>query len=603
MLKPRLLFFGLLLGWPLWWNLTPREEDYAPKHFPFKGKVNALIVFVQTQEDQFEHCAELTHYDENGVPKFKPVPYAPYCAERPQQQDAWERGSYQSWTDDLKTEWPLTLKTIDRRRKELPTWAKGHRFIDAPRQSTVTRGSLTDFYRTMSNGQFDFRGYVYPYVVVPEQTQTAYFNQPAPFPNGVVKMAHEVISYVRDHPENLALHDATLWDTYRNGFGNDRKPDGLFDMIILVYRFNAFKDVIQGSGISSFGTSGGENGFDVVPLKIGDLYVVEGYPQGSGVIARGTSQKEAMRVIVHELGHRYYGGHTNAAFDVMGYGTYAFYGAGNRLALGWAKEIRVNAQTIRKRYKGARRFTLGDLSAGQVLRVYEGRPSCGDLVIEARTWTNFWDQPANGFNDDGDGADTSLPQEGLYLHKTSGQNCGGDPYTSLEQTGLPDHHKSLFLNGIQSSLGRPAFTENEVYSPLTRMAFPFHQHPTLDQHLAITDIKKTGRGFSFTLRTDYLTQPASLEKPLGQTYAFDRETIARNEAQTWSLRGRFALNNGLTLSAQAKIWTDASTRLAIPKGQTVNIACANGQNVVFNSPSADATWARVKPALNGNCPK
>lgn len=572
------------------------QEPEFPRAFPYTGTVNALIVLVQTQEDTFEHCAELTGYDESGVPVFNPVTYA-RCAERPGRRDQWMAGGLQSWTDDPRTEWPVHLPRVDRHRRLLPYWAQGSRLIDPPRSEQVTQGSLTDVYQTFSKGAFALRGYVYPYVYVHDAPESAYHNNPAPFPNSVVKMAHEVISFVQTHPADLPLNDATLWDTYTNGQGENRKPDGVFDMIILVYRFNSFRQIIQGSGISSFGTSDGSDGFEAAPLQIGTLNVQEGYPNGSGVIAHGTSLKEAERVIVHEIGHRYYGGHTNSAFDVMGYGSYHFYGAGNRLALGWAKEEVLDLQQIMHQPNAQKAVTLGDLSSGKVLRVIQGKRACGDLMIEARTWTNVWDMPPDGRWDDGDGGDTYLSQEGLYLHKAGGTNCGGDPSSSLEQTGLQVHHKRLFVAGGKTPLQRIGFTTGDILTPLTPFPFPFHQNAEVDGQIALTNIRKAGRSFRFVVHGGYLDQPKSATKSLGRAYTFNSDALARSESLRWRLRGSFWLPNGLSVVAPAVLDWDETTRIAIPAHQPVQLDCTDGTTHRIEITPATARWSALRPFL------
>ena len=593
---------GFLVLFLIMSKVVLAQEGAAPRHFPYAGKVNALIVLVQTQEDRFEHCVQYVR-DEDGVPKYEGMAYVPHCSDRKGRKDQWKIGSFQSWTDDPRTEWPLdTLDVLPNRRK-LPYWAKEGRLIDLPGKRTVTTGSLTDFYLLMSGNRLDFRGMVYPYVYVHRYPQKYYFEQPAPFTNGVVKMAHEAISFVGTHPQNLPLDDVAIWDTYRNGVGADRRPDGKFDMIILVYRFNGFREVIQGSGISSFGTSGGEDGFAVSPIKLGDLEVVEGYPHGSGVIARGNSHKEVLRVIVHEIGHRYYGGHTNSAFDVMGYGSYAFYGAGNRLQLGWVQADTLNLATMRQRKTNVMRWGLGGLRASKVLRIIDGVPRCGDLIVEARLWDNFFDRPSNGLNADGDGGDASLPQEGLYLHKAAGNNCGGAPFMSLENTGLEVHHKHLFVEGAKGALARPAFVPGKVYSPLSVMRFPFYRNSEIDTNLGIAHIKRSGHTFRFSVYSDYLRYNSAFEKPLTGPLGFDEDTVARNDSAFRLLGGRFVMKERLVSTLPARFGFLSGTKIRFQQGGLLEIGCLNTERILVKQTiqASGLTWPQLKLYFEGKC--
>lgn len=66
----------------------------------------------------------------------------------------------QSWTDDPVTEWPANLPAgpDSLHTRHLPCWAND--IVDAPLDSTITDGSMTDLYNRVSNGKLNFRGHV-----------------------------------------------------------------------------------------------------------------------------------------------------------------------------------------------------------------------------------------------------------------------------------------------------------------------------------------------------------------------------------------------------------------------------------------------------------
>lgn len=91
------------------------------ENFPLTGSINALIVLVQHKNDSFEHCGELTGFDQLGIAEFVERSHAEYCDGT---SDSWTIGETQSWTDDATTEWPVDLASgPTSNTRELPAWA------------------------------------------------------------------------------------------------------------------------------------------------------------------------------------------------------------------------------------------------------------------------------------------------------------------------------------------------------------------------------------------------------------------------------------------------------------------------------------------------
>ncbi len=525
-LCPARLAPALLIPLVFWiaWAIPPacaQAQDGARLAFPNHGAVHAFVIFVQHEENA-------------------------------------EEGDH---TSDPATEWPRT-HSLDPERL-LPAWAGENRLLAPPGADPAAfdPGSLSAFYHTMSHGRFTVKGYVYPRVYAPEHPVSWYHDNRGDFPNGAVALSHEILTsseirqYFSENPDSLNL---SLLDTYRNGSNEYASGgDGIFDMIILVNRSAALPGLRRlangkpssGSSISSLGADTevrpGEpdyldpatDAFRSDPVRLGSLRVIDNLTSGSGIITRATTRKQSVRIIAHEIGHRHFGPyHTcdseiaseSDCIGIMG-GAYLTMSAGDRIKLGWAEVVNVDV----KNHSLLRLHTPDALASGKVFRIREGRDACGDLIVEARFWSNFWDSPPNAAdpgapfygNDDGDSYDLFLPQEGLYLYKApeSGNSmCGGrrNPaydylfYSSLENSGI-SRRLVPFSEGPSEKLRafrpggtyRVALEPGDMYTPFTLPGFYYHANPSLDRKLTLTDITREGGAFALSVWTDYLAAP------------------------------------------------------------------------------------------------
>lgn len=331
------------------------ESAAAAKRFPVEGTVNALIVFVQHQDDNSQDCRQLTSYNSLGVPQWDESPnYSTYCSGSP---DSNVIGGYQSWNEDASTEWPANLPAgpDPARTRQLPSWA-GSLFSGSD--------SLTDFYDSMSNGKLTLTGEVWDYTYIPQHPRGWYANSQnnAPYGNGLVKLSQEILEYVELHPHGINLSDPK-WDLYTNGDGLNATPDSIFDMIILVYRNASLSTVApnffpSGSGATTLGTRGltSGNSFANAPVTLGGYQVIDNEHEGSGVIVGAYSKKMVMRLIAHEIGHRQFGlDHADSGgaassrsdyFSIMVGSPHLSFSAGDRVKLGWANIEYVNVANI-----------------------------------------------------------------------------------------------------------------------------------------------------------------------------------------------------------------------------------------------------------------
>ena len=477
--------------------------------FPRRGTINALVVFVQNENDRIEDdCFDSTREPIN----FREFP-ASVCAGQP------DTPTRQSTSDDPVTEWP-SARSLGPDRA-LPSWGASLLAAPGTAPAAFPAGSLSEYYRLNSGGRFTLTGYVYPKVYLPANGPDWYRANPGSFPNGGVRLSHEILTYVNANREGIPLGDASIFDRYKNG-DSTLVPDGVFDMVILMFRSNntcaygSTSPPVCGNALASLGFVGdaSSNGFSSDTLLFGGMQVRDNTRSGSGVWSIGQSRALAMTVTTHEIGHRHFGG--NHAIDnplsIMHSNGFhpAMFAATDRMQLGWVttEEVQYSALAASPTVR-----TLGEsLISGRALVIRNG-PSTADLVVEARTQSsNVWDVPAStyGMYQDDDVYAKYLPEDALLIYKRD-----TDSFTSfavnMSNAGLRQVYDTPFRAG--SRLG---FAPGHAYTPLSRIRYDFPLDGTLDRGFAITDISKSGTTFSFSLWRDFLTAPGV--KTLGVNY-------------------------------------------------------------------------------------
>lgn len=499
--------------------------------------MNALVVFVQNKnDDRADDCYDTTR-PEGGFYHYyaaDPTTGRTPCYGQPDTPVA------QSTADDPLSEWPQGRSTTA--NPALPSWATGMKFLATPGTlpTAFEPGSLSEYYHLNSGGRFTLTGYVYPEVYVPRDSSAWYQRNRAPFENGGVRLSHEIISYVNSHPQEIPLSDPSIFDRYQNG--TDRYvSDGIFDMIIVVFRNSDLPgygvyDVPSAGGISSLGSSGpaSYNSFGVRPLTLGGFQVIDNQESGSGVWTVGYSRFLAVTTSAHEIGHRQFGGnHTgdgladaeagNNVLSIMFRSTTnrpAMFSASDRLQLGWATVDEINYNSLTSDYP----INLTETFYGDKLLIVRNNSTVdpkGDILIESRRYSNVWDQPSSIYSSyqDNDVYAQYIPREGLLVYKLEGLLADGQNTRwwafarTVENTGLPSRVGDRFVLG-----SRYLYSPGDAFTPLTRMRFSFPEDPTLDRGFALTDITRSGSGFSFSLRRDFLTAPGV--KNLGTNYMF-----------------------------------------------------------------------------------
>ncbi len=509
----------------------PGGQGGVCEQFPLVDTVNVLVVFVQHLDDEFEQCIEMRGgvNTSTGAVRDTSVNYDTYCAMR--SGDGWDLGDFQSWTDDQTTEWPADLSASETNQGLLPTWAED--LIDLPGSTSITAGSITDFYDRISNGQLTVTGHVWPYTYRSDTTRSWYKANKAPYDNGMLRLSREILEYVGDNPcgnpadpECTISWDDQVWDRYTNGSGETMQQDGVFDMIVLLHRFSDFPTLMGISGAGSitslgYNTFDHEDGLDPTggsPLYIGTMQVKDNFYEGSGVIGAAYTKKQALRILVHEIGHRQFGlyhtddgtpgGAQRDYYSLMNGSAHLSPSPADRVKAGWANVQYEDINSFAKRS-----VTLEDMwesgSAADALWLMDGPvPACGDILIEARKRTFFTDKlPAAGISD-GDAGDFHLPDEGLLVVKAPEGCSSVRDHSSMPNATLYDRWKYFGTTGSYESFG-PGGAYTPQFAASTE--YGFWTSSSLDPRIAITDIAEVGNGYSFDVHSDYQGMVIELE--------------------------------------------------------------------------------------------
>ena len=267
-------------------------------------------------------------------------------------------------------------------KNKLPNWAFD--FIDTEVKKEYRKFTLSDYWRQMSLGKFNFIGDVYPRLVT-IQSENYYKNKRADYEEANQDVLKEIDPLV-----NFRKYDNWKYIPEDKSFVFDEQNgDGFVDLIIIIYRepdkwfgghYGAF------TAISSFGK-------DFITND--DEIIVKGKlrEKASGITVRqGFRGKiDLLERVSHELGHYYFGyAHTNTG-GVMGSDTYALSGW-ERIKLGYVEPIVAD--------KNEFEVTLDDyISTGDILKIpipFDDPDSENYYLVENHQRISPYDQIARG---------------------------------------------------------------------------------------------------------------------------------------------------------------------------------------------------------------
>jgi len=281
----------------------------------------------------------------------------------------------------LTDQWPSTLNT-------LPSWAID--IISPTVESDYEDPSLSGYFHTMSQGNYNLIGDVYPILYIPLNNQSYYFQSSG---RGIEYLTEEIFT---------ELNQFIDYSQY------DGDNDGYVDMIFLCFR-NINIAQLDGSGYWGIcSLTGFSNSFPSGSYLLFDGVKIEAGAGGSGTIQRDIYDPHYLGTIIHEFGHYLYGFvHFTkiGEWGIMdGKGT-ACMSSFERERLGW-----INIPILNSTY--SQTITLNDaFSSGGVYKVpISGTSSY--YYIENRTRQNFYESEWQ----DGAG-NIFVPGDGLLITK------------------------------------------------------------------------------------------------------------------------------------------------------------------------------------------
>jgi M6 family metalloprotease-like protein len=229
---------------------------------------------------------------------------------------------------DLNPDYVLTDFWPGSKAQQLPSWADS---VICPTTQNVWYPSMTAYFRDASFGKFWLIGDVYPELYVFNKQVHDYSPKKG---SGIGYAVKELLQDI-DADVDYSKYDRFDPFDYNNN-SNRREPDGIVDLIFVIFRFNnsGTTDTYVNSytGIAELGGNTGMFG-DSSYITLDGMKILAGYP-GSGVISQQHNPWE-FGINVHEFAQHYsYGGvhHDMGSWNISGG---SFPSADDRERLGW----------------------------------------------------------------------------------------------------------------------------------------------------------------------------------------------------------------------------------------------------------------------------
>lgn len=211
-----------------------------------------------------------------------------------------------------------------------PSWT--NMIVDSVKLPQQTPGSLSDYFATVSYGNFSLVGDIFPrdnLVYVPPHPESYYVRRIEEFPPGDPR--RRGLGFL--NAEILKDLDETI--DYRRYDTNPK--DGVVDMIFMLYR--KYSIVTAGDCVGSYtGIARLDPCLDgFFPIRL-DSVEITGGDFGSGLTMRHAIQLYELREVgAHELGHFWFGStHYGDKLGEFGYPAAPGRSAFEKIALGWA---------------------------------------------------------------------------------------------------------------------------------------------------------------------------------------------------------------------------------------------------------------------------
>ncbi len=277
-------------------------------------------------------------------------------------------------------------------KDSLPTWA--FNIIDSEPAQNYRPYTISDYFKRMSNGDFDFIGDVYPQLItVP--TYRSYSDANV----YVINRLNERIDDFRRY-DNWYFNDGVF-------YFSEGEADGILDMLIIVYRKPDNNFGLTG-GIADLGWFGSIILHD--GIRINSWFGVT----GSGITTQVRYWQDAFHFtshLAHEYGHYLFGGfHTQMGGIMMGspwgyHGTYAMNA--------WERE-RLGYITYQTAYNGQYKTLRDYVTFGDALKIDISQGEY--FIIENHQRLNYFDQIIRGGALQGVMDPNSQLGKGIYIY-------------------------------------------------------------------------------------------------------------------------------------------------------------------------------------------
>jgi hypothetical protein len=262
-------------------------------------------------------------------------------------------------------------------KDSLPYWAYG--LVDAFPSYSYSQYTLSDYFKRMSNGDFDFIGDIFPNIITLDTDK--YYSD----------ANLDVLNQLDRNIEDFRRYDN--WKFENNSFVfSERNGDGFLDMIIIIYRGGTFLGL--DGGIASLGYTGDFTTHDKIKIHSDGPNQITVYGSGitTNVKGRVYDAFGMTQHFAHEFGHYLFGPNHTAVSGIMPGDPYDYTG-GTFAMSAWERE-RLGYISISTAYHGQPKTLRDYVTTGDAVRVYIS--SNEYFIIENHQRLNYFDQVIRG---------------------------------------------------------------------------------------------------------------------------------------------------------------------------------------------------------------
>ncbi len=286
-------------------------------------------------------------------------------------------------------------------KDKLPDW--NDKLFDAEISSSYRPFTVSDYFKQMSNGKFDFIGDVYPKLITMDSI--FYYS----------KINEAVIKKLDDAGVDFHKYDNWKFDSEKFEF-KEKNGDGIMDMLIIIYRAADYKKFGLGGGIAGLGLTKEYYTHDGILIN-GSVLNVKGSGITSNMHANGHDNLEMVSHIAHEYGHYLLGGgHTRTSGIMVGV-PFSYYS--NTFAMSSLEKERLGYSSFITAVKDGDSFNLKDfVTTNEALKInipFGDTSSSEFFILENHQRKTIYDQIIRGGKQGGKVDPDSKLGKGIYV--------------------------------------------------------------------------------------------------------------------------------------------------------------------------------------------